>query len=52
MGRGVDWFNLTQVQVANCCEHGDEPSGSIKLGEFLDSLMNCQLLKNVSAAWN
>jgi hypothetical protein len=22
--------------VANCCEHGDEPSGSIKCGEFLD----------------
>jgi hypothetical protein len=24
--------------VASSCEHGDEPSGSIKFGEFLDWL--------------
>jgi hypothetical protein len=24
--------------VAGVCEHGDEPSGSIKCGEFLDKL--------------
>jgi hypothetical protein len=24
--------------VAGCCEHGDEPSGSIKCGEFPDYL--------------
>jgi hypothetical protein len=24
--------------VAGSCEHGDEPSGSIKCGEFLDYL--------------
>jgi hypothetical protein len=24
--------------VAGCCEHGNEPSGSIKYGEFLDQL--------------
>jgi hypothetical protein len=24
--------------VAGCCEYGDEPSGSIKCGEFLDWL--------------
>jgi len=24
------------VQVASCCECGNEPSGSIKCGEFLD----------------
>jgi len=22
--------------VASCCEHGNEPSGSIKVGGFLD----------------
>ena len=33
-------INLAQVQVANCCEHGDEPSGSIRLGEFLDSQLS------------
>jgi hypothetical protein len=25
-----------QGQVAGSCEHGNEPSGSIKYGEFLD----------------
>jgi hypothetical protein len=30
---GVDWMQLAQV---GCCEHGNEPSGSIKGGEFLD----------------
>jgi hypothetical protein len=24
--------------VAGCCEHGDEPPGSIECGEFLDYL--------------
>jgi hypothetical protein len=31
--------------LAGCCKHGDEPSGSIKGGEFLD----CWLLKKDSA---
>jgi hypothetical protein len=30
----VDWIHW--AQVAGSCEHGDEPSGSIKCGEFLD----------------
>jgi len=31
--------------VAGCCEHGNEPSGSIRGGEFLDSLseMDCSM---------
>jgi hypothetical protein len=32
-------FNLNDghvKQVAGSCEHGNEPSGSIKCGEFLD----------------
>ena len=28
-------------QMAGFCEHGNEPSGSIKFGEFLDQLSNC-----------
>jgi hypothetical protein len=36
--------------VAGSCEHGKEPLGSIKDGEFFDSLSNCQLLKKDSAA--
>ena len=35
VGRGcVDWMELGQV--AGACEYGDELSGSIKYGEFLD----------------
>jgi hypothetical protein len=30
----VDWIHWGQV--AGSCEHGNEPSGSIKRGEFLD----------------
>ena len=32
------------------CECGDEPSGSIKCGEFLDKLETGYLLKKDSAA--
>jgi hypothetical protein len=39
-------------QVAGTCECGDEPSGSIKCGEFLDWLRIGQLLKKDSAAWS
>jgi hypothetical protein len=37
--------------VAGSCEHGNEPSGSAKCGEFPDYLRNCQLVKKESAAW-
>jgi len=34
----MDWIGLTQDrdQVAEACECGNEPSGSMKRGEFLD----------------
>jgi hypothetical protein len=34
----INWINLAQDRdrVTGCCEYGDEPSGSIKCGEFLD----------------
>jgi hypothetical protein len=35
-GCGLDSFGSGQGQVAGSCEHGNEPSGSIKYGEFLD----------------
>jgi hypothetical protein len=38
--------------VAGSCEHGNEPSGSIKCGEFLDWLSDFQLLEEVSAPWS
>ena len=38
VGRGCgDWMGLAQDrQVAGACEYGNELSGSIKCGEFLD----------------
>ena len=33
-GGGGDWMDL--AQVAGTCEYGNELSGSIKCGEFLD----------------
>ena len=32
---GLDWAGPGQGQVADVCERGNEPSGSIKCGEFL-----------------
>jgi len=33
----MDWIELVQDrQVADACECGNEPSGSVKCGEFLD----------------
>jgi hypothetical protein len=34
------------------CEHGNEPSGSIKGVEFLDWLSDCKLLKKDYASWS
>ena len=33
---GLDWASPVQRQVADACECGNEPSGSVKCGEFLD----------------
>ena len=33
---GLDWAGPGQGQVADTGECGNEPSGSIKCGEFLD----------------
>jgi hypothetical protein len=38
--------------VAGSCEYGNEPSGSIKGGDGIDQLSDCQLLKKDSAAWS
>ena len=36
MGDGLHGSISGQGQVADTCERGNEPSGSIKCGEFLD----------------
>ena len=35
---GQDWAGPGQRQMADACECGNEPSGSVKCGEFLDQL--------------
>jgi hypothetical protein len=35
---GLDRAGSGEGQVAGCCECGNEPSGTIKCGEFLDWL--------------
>jgi hypothetical protein len=35
---GLDWAGSGHRQVAGNCECGNEPSGSIKFGEFLEQL--------------
>jgi hypothetical protein len=39
---GVNWIHLAQDgPVAGPCEHGNEPSGSVEVREFLDGLNDC-----------
>ena len=49
---GLDWACPGQRQVADACECCNEPSGSVKCGEFLDQLQTSQLLKKDSAPWS
>jgi hypothetical protein len=42
---GLDTSGSGQRSVAGCCEHGIEPSSSIKGGEFLDCLSDYKCLK-------
>ena len=51
-GHGLDRSGSGQGQVMGTCECGNEPSGSIKCGEFLERLRTGRLLKNDSAPWS
>jgi hypothetical protein len=44
-GCGLDLSGSVWCPMAGCCERGNEPSGSIKSGKFLDYL-------NEFAPWN
>ena len=46
---GLDWAGPEQGQVTETCECGNEPSGSVKCGEFLDQRQTSQILKKDSA---
>ena len=41
--RGMDWIEMAQDmdKVAGTCDCGNEASGSVKCGEFLDLLKTC-----------
>jgi hypothetical protein len=47
---GSSWLRIGQM--AGTCECGNEPSGSIKCGEFLDWLRTCWVLKKDSDPWS
>jgi hypothetical protein len=46
---GVDWHGSGQGPVEGSCEHGIEPSGSIKCWGVVEGLHNWRLLKKGSA---
>ena len=50
----VGWIGLAQDRdrCRTLVECGDEPSGSVKCGEFLDYLQASQLLRKDSAPWS
>jgi len=46
---GLIWLRIGVGVGGGKC--GNKPPGSIKCGEFLDYLRNCQLLRGYSAPW-
>jgi hypothetical protein len=51
--KGVDQMSLVQDRsVSGSCEHGNEPSGSMKGGEFLDYMNDYLFLKRTSSPWS
>jgi hypothetical protein len=36
--REIGWEGVDWIDLMGCCEHGNEPSVSIKVGKFLDKL--------------
>jgi hypothetical protein len=52
MERGLDLSGSGEVQVADCFNRGNEPSGSVKQGEYIDLKRNCELISNYSAQWS
>ena len=49
---GLDLAGPGQGQLADACECGNEPSGSVKCEESFDQLQTSQLLKKDSAPWS
>jgi hypothetical protein len=51
-GCELDSSGLGNDPAAGSCENGNEPSGSIKGGKFLEWLSNWQRLKEASVPWS
>jgi hypothetical protein len=51
-GHGLHLSGSGYGQVAGTCKCGNEPSSSIKCGEFLDYLRTRYLVKKDSAPWS
>jgi hypothetical protein len=49
---GLDLSGSGERQVEGSCEHGTEPSGSIKYWQILEQLSDWWLLNNDSTPWN
>jgi hypothetical protein len=52
---GGEWTGLIWLRIGTgegACDCGNEPSGAIKCGEFLDWLGSCKLLKKDCAVWS
>jgi hypothetical protein len=53
MGRyGLDSSSSRWGLVVGCCEHCNEPSGSVIFWEVREYLSGCWLLKKDMAPWN
>ena len=48
--KAVDLIYLDQNLAMESCMHGDGILGSIKGGQFLESLSNCQLLRRTAVS--
>jgi hypothetical protein len=51
MGTGFFWLRIV-LTVEDCCEHDNEPSGSIKCWGNLEQLSDWRLLKKSSGSMN
>jgi hypothetical protein len=49
---GLDSFGSGEGPVADSCEHGNEPSSSIKYLEVPEYLRNWWLFKKDSTSWS
>jgi hypothetical protein len=49
---GLDLFGFGYIPVEGSCEHGNEPSGSLKFWDILQWLRDWQFLNKNSAPWS